>query len=613
MSGFVGFVGQIDADSEKTIKAMKAAIAHRGPDGNGYHIDKAAALGVCRLATGGLNTQTLPVYNEDKTMLIVFDGIIYNHKELRSELEAKGHVFSTDLDMEAVLHGHEEYGEKVLDKLRGVYAFVVWNELESKAFGARDIFGIRPFYYYKNDNLFMFASESKAFLAHPGFKKELNAGRLPEYLTFEYIPDEETLFRNVNKLLAAHCFTYEKGEFKAKKYFELRYAIEEDRNLDYWVDAIEETFRKSVNIHKSQADVEVGSFLSSGVDSSYVLAEYVKTDKVKAISVGYSEEKFSELASARSFAKLVGAEHIITKVTADDFFGIAPYAQYQMDEPLPNPSAIPLFFLACEASKHVKTVLSGEGADELFGGYSYYTEPLEFENYQKLPGSLRNLLSAIAKRLPAFHGKNFLIKGSQPIEKRFIRNTYVFSVAERNKLLAKPTGNPEPWTFNKPIFERAEGLDDVTKMQFVDMQSWAVFDIFQKADKMSMANSLELRMPFLDKEVLAIALRIPVRFRVSREQTKIALRKAALRQMPEQYAEKKKLGFPVPLNDWLRDDKYYELVKSTFQKDFAKEFFNIDYALKLLDDHKSGKSANMKKIWSIYCFLIWYEEYFIKR
>lgn len=612
MCGFVGFVETKDENTEHIVREMAERIRHRGPDEDDYFIGEDASLGFRRLSIIDLNTGSQPIYNEDGSKVLVFNGEIYNYRDLREDLIARGHAFRTKTDSEVLLHGYEEYGKELLNKLRGMYAFVIWDIPAKKLFGARDIFGIKPFYYYKNGETFLFASEIKAFLAHPAFEKKLNAARLPEYLCFEYLPNEETMFTGVYKLLGGHCFTYENGQMHIEKYFDIAYDIDEKKTLEDWIEIIEKTFQNSTAAHKI-SDVEVGCFLSSGVDSSYVAREMKKSHRLKAFSVGYEEEQYSELPYAEEFAETIGLDIYTKKVSAREFFDIAPLVQYHMDEPLPNPSALPLYFVAQTAAKQVKVVLSGEGADELFGGYNMYMEPLEYETYMKLPLALRKAASALAKRLPPMHGKHFLVRGSLPIEKRFFRNTYVFDTEERKKLLANPGNPPDPSAFTKPYFDKTEHLDAVSKVQYVDIHTWMLFDILQKADKMSMANSLELRVPFLDREVLKVAMQIPTRYRVTKTATKLALRQAAIRQLPPKTANKKKLGFPVPLNDWLKQEEFYNRVKDTFNRDYASEFFNRDYALQLLEDHRSGKSPNMKKVWSVYCFLLWYEEYFIKR
>ena len=576
-------------------------------------MDGRAALGFRRLSIIDLEGGSQPILNEDGTKVLVFNGEIYNFQAIRDELVEKGHVFRTRTDSEVLLHGYEEYGPALLDRLRGMYAFVIWDSAAGRLFGARDIFGIKPFYYYHRDGAFLFGSEIKSFLEHPDFKKELNEERLPDYLCYEYIPDRETMFRDVFKLQNGEYFLYENGRLSIHKYFDAvdAFHVDEGPVLTEWEDKIASAFTESVEMHKI-SDVEVGCFLSSGVDSSYVVREVSKVTKdVKTFSVGYEEERYSELPYAQDFSRVIGVENISNKVSADEFFGMAGKIQYYMDEPLPNPSEIPLFFLAQNAAKYVKVVLSGEGADELFGGYPMYLEGGHFARYTRIPRTLRRAAATLAKRLPDFKGKRFVIRGALEPYQRFMRANYVFTRDERNRYLKKPIPAKDPVAFAKPHFDRAAHLDEPTRLQYVDMQTWMLYDILQKADRMSMANSLELRVPFLDRKMLELAATLPTRYRVDGNVTKVALRGAALRQLPERTANKKKLGFPVPLNDWLRQDTYYNMVRTAFTGDIAARFFDRRAILKLLDDHREGAAHNMKKIWSIYTFILWYEQFFV--
>ncbi|MBR6790568.1 MAG: asparagine synthase (glutamine-hydrolyzing), partial [Oscillospiraceae bacterium] len=368
MCGFAGFsVNNLPGDRLAVIRAMGERIVHRGPDMDDVYLDEDIALCFRRLSIIDLEGGSQPILNEDDSKVLVFNGEIYNYRTIREDLIAKGHIFKTATDSEVLLHGYEEYGRGLLDKLRGMYAFAIWDKNAKKLFCARDIFGIKPFYYYQKDGEFLFGSEIKSFLEHPRFEKELNEARLPDWLCFEYLPDSETFFKNVYKLPSGCYLEYENGEVTIGRYYEVTYKIDETKTLEDWKKAITETFAESVEAHKI-ADVEVGCFLSSGVDSSYVVKEVskVQTD-VKTFSVGYEEEKYSELPYAQDFSKVVGVPNISNKISADDFFGAAGKVQYFMDEPLPNPSEIPLYYLAENAAKYVKVVLSGEGADELFG------------------------------------------------------------------------------------------------------------------------------------------------------------------------------------------------------------------------------------------------------
>ena len=613
MCGFAGYIHNYGTfDKEEVIHKMADRIKHRGPDDAHYYIDDGIALGFRRLSISDLEGGRQPILNEDGSLVLLFNGEIYNYQELREELIKAGHVFITKTDSETILHGYEEYGKKILDRLRGMFAFIIWNKNTKELFGARDIFGIKPFYYYKKGKEFMFGSEIKSFLSHPNFEKELDEDMIPLYLSYEYSPDERTIFKNVFKLPGAHCFTYKNGELKVERYYKIEYKIEDDKSLEYWEDAITKEFTESVSIHQI-ADVEVGCFLSSGVDSSYVVKEISKgTKKVKTFSVGYEEEKYSELPYAQDFSNVIGVPNIANKVSADEFFDAVPEIQYYMDEPLPNPSEIPLYFLAKNARRYVKVVLSGEGADELFGGYPMYLAGGHFDHYShKVPRPVRKVLGTVAKHCPNFKGKNFLVRGAMEPYQRFMRANYVFQSAERQKFLKRPIASKVPEEYSKRYFDEVSNLDEPTQLQYVDMHTWMIYDILLKADRMSMANSLELRVPFLDKKMLELSTRIPSRYRAANETTKIALRGAAIKQLPERTANKKKLGFPVPLNDWLREDKYYNKVKAAFQSDIAEKFFVTSELMKLLDDHKSGKALNMQKIWSFYTFILWYEQFFV--
>lgn len=613
MCGFAGYIHNYGTfDKEEVIHKMADRIKHRGPDDAHYYIDDGIALGFRRLSIIDLEGGRQPILNEDGSLVLLFNGEIYNYQELREELIKAGHVFTTKTDSETILHGYEEYGKKILDRLRGMFAFIIWNKNTKELFGARDIFGIKPFYYYKKGKEFMFGSEIKSFLSHPNFEKELDEDMIPLYLSYEYSPDERTIFKNVFKLPGAHCFTYKNGELKVERYYKIEYKIEDDKSLEYWEDAITKEFTESVSMHQI-ADVEVGCFLSSGVDSSYVVKEISKgTKKVKTFSVGYEEEKYSELPYAQDFSNVIGVPNIANKVSADEFFDAVPEIQYYMDEPLPNPSEIPLYFLAKNARRYVKVVLSGEGADELFGGYPMYLAGGHFDHYShKVPRPVRKVLGTVEKHCPNFKGKNFLVRGAMEPYQRFMRANYVFQSAERQKFLKRPIASKVPEEYSKRYFDEVSNLDEPTQLQYVDMHTWMIYDILLKADRMSMANSLELRVPFLDKKMLELSTRIPSRYRAANETTKIALRGAAIKQLPERTANKKKLGFPVPLNDWLREDKYYNKVKAAFQSDIAEKFFVTSELMKLLDDHKSGKALNMQKIWSFYTFILWYEQFFV--
>ncbi|MFS0782750.1 asparagine synthase (glutamine-hydrolyzing) [Bacillus sp. 1P06AnD] len=609
MCGFVGYVSANENSERETIKQMADAIYHRGPDDEGYYYGSRAKLGFRRLSIIDLDHGKQPMYNEDETKVLVFNGEIYNYQELRKELADRGHIFTSEADSEVLIHGYEEYGVKLLNKLRGMFAFVIWDEKEKKLFGARDIFGIKPFYYYQNDDAFIFGSEVKGLIPNPAFKKEFNAPLLPAYLSYEYIPTDETLFKGVRKLKPGHYFEFCNGKFRTQSYYKMTYKIDYTKSDEEYIEEIGRVFKESVEKHMI-ADVEVGSFLSSGIDSSFVLNEAAKLAPVKSFSAGYSEEKYSELSYSTDFANEIQVENIPRKITAEEFFAAVPDIQYFMDEPLSNPSAIPLYFIANKASEYVKVVLSGEGADELFGGYNQYKEALVYEKYQKLPQGFRNGLASIARISPKLKGKRFLIRGAQPLKERYFRIDYIFGKSEREKLLKEPALNRDCVQLADPLFQRSAHLDQVSQMQYFDLHAWLANDILLKADRMSMANSIELRVPFLDRKLLELALQLPSELRVNKENTKYALRQAALKELPPKTANKKKLGFPSPLAEWMREEAYFTEIKDAFTGDIAAQFFNQEYIVKLLEDHKARRSENMQKIWTIYCFIIWYRRFF---
>jgi asparagine synthase (glutamine-hydrolysing) len=610
MCGFAGFFGGdklIHEDSD-VLKAMTDAIRHRGPDDEEYYSDDEYSVGFRRLSIIDLSGGAQPMFNEDGSMVLVFNGEIYNYQEIKKDLLMAGHVFSTQSDSEVLLHGYEEYGDKLMDRLRGMFAFVIYDRKRGELFGARDFFGIKPLYYTIQGDAFLFGSEIKSFLLYPNFTKALNERALEHYLSFQYSPGPETFFEGVYKLTPGHCFTYsgEKG-FEERRYWMPAFNAEEDKDIGYWTDAIERVFDDSVEAHKI-SDVEVGSFLSSGVDSSYVACS-AHVDKT--FTVGFDNgPKYNETDYARELSEMIPVKNISKVISAEEFWDIFPKVQYHMDEPLADPSAVALYFVCNTAAKYLKVVLSGEGADEIFGGYTIYREPLELAWYDKIPLGVRRAIGAAAAKLPAKRGLNFLVRRGQRLEDRFIGNAYMFKEDERKALLKRPTDAASPARLVKPYYDMMKDKDPVTKMQFVDLNMWMVGDILLKADKMSMANSLELRVPFLDKEVMAVAGRIPARFRVNGDNTKYAMRQAAARRMPPKWSTKRKLGFPVPTRVWLTEEKYYDRVKTSFLSDTAKQFFHTDRLVKLLDDHRNGKADNSRKVWTVYTFLTWHGEYF---
>lgn len=606
MCGFVGFCDD-SKNKKKIIRDMADIIKHRGPDSDGYYVDNNIALGFRRLSIIDLDKGSQPIFNEDKDKVIVFNGEIYNYKEIREELKSKGHKFSTNTDTEVILHGYEEYKEDILNKLRGMFTFVIYDIKEKSLFGARDFYGIKPFYYYYDNENFLFGSEIKSFLGSPNFKKELNKDMLSQYLTFQCSIGEDTFFKNTYKLLPGHYFIYKDKELEVKKYYEVKLEPNDDKSLEEWVSVIREVIDNSVLAHKV-SDVEVGSFLSSGVDSS-LIAKLSSVDKT--FTVGYDNKKYSEIDYAKEFSDKINVSNVSKKISKEEYFKEFSNVQYYMDEPLADASAVMLYFLSKTASKHVKVCLSGEGADEIFGGYNIYHEPYSVSWYNKIPYFIRKCIGILVYPFRNYTGFNFLYRRSKKIEDRYIGNAFIFEPNDAKKIVNFNYGNKTYKDFTKPYYDKVSDLDVVTKMQYIDFNFWLIYDILLKADKMSMANSLEVRVPYLDREVIEYASKLPSKYKIVGNETKYAFRKVAKEELADKVADKKKLGFPVPIREWLKEDDVYQEVKNIFLE--SEYFFKPKKIIKLLDDHRVGKRDNSRKIWTIYTFLVWYQEYFIKR
>ncbi len=614
MCGFIGFTGNCEQKKEVLSKMLRA-ISHRGPDSEDTYIDDTIALGFRRLSIIDLEGGSQPIYNEDHTKVLVFNGEIYNYKILGEELIQKGHSFYTKTDSEVLIHGYEEYGENLLGKLRGMFSFIIWDTQSKKIFGARDFFGIKPMYYAQMGKTFLFGSEIKGFLPHPHFKKELNEEKLPDYLTFSCVPGNETFFKNVYKLAPGHYFEYDltksENALSIHKYFSVDFDQDSSKDMQFFSDKISSALEESVVAHKI-SDVPVGCFLSSGVDSSIVAYELSQLDKIKAFTIGFENKAYSEDIEAKKLADEIGVSNTVKMVSSEEYFANAGKVQYHLDEPLGNPSANLLYFLSGLARQEVKVVLSGEGADEMFAGYNVYKEPLAIQKYQKLPLFFRKTLANLTEGLPDFKGKNFIQRGSKSIEERYLGNSNIFTEKERTDVLKKQYTQIPPTAYTKPFYDMVKNQDDISKMQFLDIHLWMVQEILLKADKMSMANSLELRVPFLDMEIFKVARTIPTKYKVNQHNTKLALRDMASKKINPTSSQRTKMAFPLPLVEWLREDRYYNLVKGYFTGATASTYFNQEIILKYLDAHKTGKINYARKIWAILTFLVWYEEFFVK-
>ena len=612
MCGFVGFTGNI-VNRDRILKNMAQRIVHRGPDSEGFHIsgegrDDSINLGFRRLSIIDLADGSQPMYNEDKTVVCVYNGEIYNFMSLRDELIAKGHVFRTRCDTEVLVHGWEEYGERLASMLRGMFAFVIWDSRTNTMYGARDGFGIKPFYYsILESGDILFGSEIKSFLEHPGFRREVNPEALRPYLTLQYSATEETFFKGTFKLQPAHYFVRRDGVMKTERYWDIDFSQKSDKSFTELADMIDARVRESVAAHRI-SDVPVGSFLSGGVDSSYITAALMPRD---TFSVGFGAEKFDESGEARELSRRLGVENYTRILNADECFDAFPAIQYHMDEPQSNPSSVPLYFLARLAREHVTVVLSGEGADEIYAGYEWYDEVPMMRKYKKLPAPLRRAAAGLTAHLPYFKGHDFILKGTGRPEDYFLGQALVYTPREALDILnPRYRTGPSPFELAEPIYDRAKGLSELEKKQYLDLNMWLPGDILLKADKMSMAHSIELRVPYLDREVMKEAAMLRPEDKITPQNTKYIFRKAANKTLPDEWADRTKKGFPVPIRNWLREDKYCENVRGCFASDTAAEYFNQEKLLALLDAHREGKANNGRKIWTAYTFLVWHKQFF---
>ena len=601
MCGIAGFIGK-DKDKKKILKNMCDRIKHRGPDAQGYYVKGDVALGQRRLSIIDIEGGKQPMFSKDEKLVVVFNGEIYNYQELKSELS--DYPFQTNSDTEVLLYGYKEWGSELPKHLRGMFAFALYDIENKTLFCARDPFGIKPFYYYQNDGDFMFASEIKAFLDHPKFKKEFNESILAPYLSFSFTPTTETFFKGVKRLDAGYSLTYKEGEMKLNRYFDLNFDIQKE-DYDKTVDNISKVMTDSVN-HHMISDVEVGSFLSSGIDSSY-LVSLAKPDKT--YTVGYDIPRYDETNYAKDLTEKLGISNTNKKITKEEYMQILPKIMYHMDEPASDPAVVALYFVANIASKDVKVVLSGEGADEFFGGYNYYREEVDYAFYNKIPFFIRHGISKFFSLFPPVRGINFLVRRGEKLEDSYIGVNKVWSEKETKKLLKnKPV--VENKAITKPVYDEFKDKSNIVKMQAIDINFWLMKDILQKADRMTMANSLEGRVPFVDTEVFKVASSLPIEYKVTKENTKVALRDAAKKVIPNESYKKKKLGFPVPIRDWIKEDDVYKELKRELNSKVAKKFFNTEILLKMLEEHKNGKKDNYRKVWTVYTFLKWYDVFF---
>ncbi|RMC38653.1 MULTISPECIES: asparagine synthase (glutamine-hydrolyzing) [unclassified Lactobacillus] len=623
MCGIVAFYNPEINDKQAAIGKMMAAIKHRGPDSDGLYTNDKVALGFRRLSIIDLRGGSQPIFNEDKTRAIVFNGEIYNFKPLREELIEKGHTFTTKADTEVLLHGYEEWGmAELLKRIRGMFAFIIWDDNTQTMYGARDFFGIKPLYYSDDNGQLLMGSEIKSFLQFPGFKRRLNTEAVKPYLMNQYNDLAETFFKGIHRFPAGHWFEYKAGKMKMHQYWDAEYKAN-NLSFEETVNKIDEDLRETVELYHN-ADVPVGAFLSEGVDSSYITS-ILNPDDV--FSISFDDATYDESSKAKALADIKGWQFFSDKVNADEAMHDFAEMQYHMDEPDANPSIIPLWYLCKMARKHVTVALSGEGADELFAGYVNYGMHTHnnvikaFTNQcKKLPKKTKVKLAHKIKKMPNFPGKVHLYTNLAEPSEFYVGQSVIydldyptiFTSQDANSIL-KPSYRNK-LTVNgiyQTDFKKVKDLDNVRQMQYIDLHHFMLNDIEQKADKISMAHSLELRVPYLDKKIAQRANSIPTEYLVNKHDTKYALRKASEKVLPAEWAKRPKLGFPTPIKQWLQEPRFYKQVRELFSEAFVQDIFEQDKILQLLDDNYKGDGSHRRQIWTIYTFLVWYKLFFV--
>lgn len=620
MSGFIGCIFELPQTCSEEEKQkwmdLNRLISHRGPDDHGCYFDEYVRIGFRSLQTDGGENGS-PVLFDNGRHLVVFSGKLYNKPELAEEVRETNTETGFELNSPAqlILALYNRHREKICEKLRGMFAFVIWDKEEQTLFGARDPFGIEPFIYLEDDGRFFFASEKKGILpaVENENKAELNSAALQYYFTYQYVPEPYTLSGKIQKLEPGAYFIKKTGRpMEINSYWNVSFRPVH-KEEDEFIKEIRDVLHDSVKAHV-MSDVPVGSFLSGGIDST-ILASIAKeyVSDIKTFSVGFEREGYSEIDVAKETADKLGVENISYIITPEEYMNELPKIIWHLDDPLADPACVPLYFVAREASKHVKVALSGEGSDELFGGYNIYREPQSLEIFNKMPGFLKAILNFIARLMPeGMKGKSFIERGTTPLEERYIGNAKMFSEEEKEELLRAYLPDVKYTDITRPLYEACRENDPVERMQFIDIHTWMRGDILLKADRMTMAHSLQVRAPFLDKKVFEVAAKIPTHLKTSHGTTKYILRKAAEGIIPEHVLNRKKLGFPVPIRHWLKNEMH-DWAKNIIYESQVDHLINKKYVLDLLDDHCRGKGDYSRKIWTVLVFMVWHQVFVEKK
>lgn len=621
MCGLLGLVCPTEDNAGAALDAVAEALPcqrHRGPDETGTWHDQEAVFGFNRLSIIDLEHSHQPLSwgppEQPQRYTILHNGEIYNYLELRAELiEQHGAQFHTDGDTEVITAAYHYLGPSMVGRLRGMFAFLIWDNVRHVVFGARDPFGIKPLFYAAGPRGTAFASEKKSLLELTdtlGLDQDLDHKAMQHYMVLQYVPEPETLHRSVRRIESGTSFTLSPGgQVVTERYFSpdfhsRRIATSADESQLH--DEIVDVVRDSVTKHM-RADVTVGAYLSGGIDSTAIAALAKEHDQnLITFTTGFERQGYSEVDVAAESAAALNVKHVVRTVSAEEMMESLPLIVWYLDDPVADPALVPLWFIAREARQHVKVVLSGEGADELFGGYSIYREPLSLAPFERVPGTLRKVMGRVSTAIPeGTRGKDLLRRGSLSLEERYYGNARIF----RDDQLSTVMRAFDPGVSHQDItavpYRSSQGWDPVTRMQHVDLFTWLRGDILVKADKINMANSLELRVPFLDPEVFRVASGIPLEQKITKETTKYALRQALTKVVPDHVLNRRKLGFPVPIRHWLRDEMH-DWARNIIQQSQTDALLNKTAILQLLEEHRSGVLDHSRRIWALLVFMLWH-------
>lgn len=619
MCGLLGFLSA-NADAQSYVSAIETALPcmrHRGPDEAGTWHDEKAVFGFNRLSIIDLEHSHQPLRwgpeDEPERYAMTFNGEIYNYVELRKELGNLGYSFNTSGDGEPIVVGFHHWGADVVNHLRGMFGIAIWDTKEEKLFLARDQFGIKPLYYATTPAGTAFSSEKKCILSlaeNMGLGFDLDFRAIEHYVDLQYVPEPESLHKEIRRLESgSYAFVSPGGELEETRYFKPKFNVKpvpKGKEQDLF-DRIARALEDSVEKHM-RADVTVGSFLSGGIDST-AIATLAKrhNPNLLTFTTGFEREGYSEVDVAAESAAAIGVEHIVKIVSPEEYASAIPKIMWYLDDPVADPSLVPLYFVAQEARKHVKVVLSGEGADELFGGYTIYKEPLSLAPFEKIPSPLRKGLGQLSKVLPdGVKGKSLLERGSMTMEERYYGNARSFNFEQIQRVLPWAKREWDHREVTAPIYQHSQDMDPVARMQHLDLFTWMRGDILVKADKINMAHSLELRVPFLDKVVFEVAETIPHDLKIANGTTKYALRKAMEQIVPPHVLHRKKLGFPVPMRHWLAGDELFGWAQDTIKDSQTESIFDKKAVLEMLNEHRDGVSDHSRRLWTVLAFMVWH-------